>query len=94
MNNNGNVRNEPKANTVSELLVFSPMAREIPDHASPKNAIVKSIRSMPGIPVIGVAPSRYAKAIMIADWIKTRNASLVNLPRRIAYLLTGVTNIF
>jgi hypothetical protein len=67
MNNNGKVRNEPNANTVSELLVFSPIAREIPDQASPKNAIVKSMSKMPGNPVTGVAPNKKAKTSIIVD---------------------------
>jgi len=40
MNIRGNVRNEPIANTVSELLVFNPIAREIPDQANPEKTIV------------------------------------------------------
>ena len=67
INNRGKVRNEPNANTVSELRVFSPMAREIPDQANPKNAIVNSISKNPTIPVTGVAPSRKAKVIIMDD---------------------------
>ena len=94
MNSNGNVRKEPNANTVSELLVLNPIAREIPDQARPKNAIVRSMSNMPNIPVTGLAPSRKAKTIIMVDCINTRKASLVNLPSNMAYLLTGVTNIF
>ena len=64
MNNNGKVKNPPNANTVSELLVFNPIAREIPDHAKPKNAIVASINNTPNIPVAGLAPSKNAKNII------------------------------
>jgi len=49
--------NPPIANTVSELLVFIPIAKEIPDYASPKKAIVKKISKMPTMPVVTVAPN-------------------------------------
>jgi hypothetical protein len=42
----------PIAKTVSELLVLMPKAKEIPDHARPKNAIVKKISKIPTIPVV------------------------------------------
>ena len=42
----------PIAKTVSALLVFMPNAKEIPDHASPKKAIVKKISKIPIIPVV------------------------------------------
>ena len=94
INSNGNVRKDPKANTVSELPVFNPIVKEIPDHANPKKVMVKSMRSIPGIPVTGVAPRKKAKTMIMLDWIRTLKASLVSLPKRIAYLLTGVTSIF
>jgi hypothetical protein len=63
----GKVRKDPIANTVSEVLVFNPIAREIPDQAKPKNAIVKSIRKTPTIPVTGEAPITNAKVRIIVD---------------------------
>jgi hypothetical protein len=56
-NSSGKVRNPPIANTVSELLVFMPMANEIPDQASPKKAIVKKMSMIPMTPVVTNAPS-------------------------------------
>ena len=44
----------PIAKTVSELLVFIPNAKEIPDQASPKNAIVKKMSRIPITPVFTV----------------------------------------
>ena len=66
-NRSGNVRKPPIANTVSELLVFMPIAKEIPDQARPKNAIVKKMSKMPIIPVVTKAPNAYAKPKIIAD---------------------------
>ncbi len=51
-NKSGKVMKPPMANTVSELLVFIPNANEIPDHASPKKAIVKKISTIPTMPVV------------------------------------------
>jgi hypothetical protein len=51
-NSNGKVMTPPIAKTVSELLVFMPIAREIPDHASPKNASVKKTSKIPTTPVL------------------------------------------
>ena len=67
MNKRGKVRVPAIPNTVSALRVFRPIEREIPDHASPKKAIVSSISRYPGIPVAGEAPNRYAKKSMIVD---------------------------
>ena len=66
-NRSGNVRKPPMANTVSELLVLIPIANEIPDHASPKNAIVKKISRIPMTPVVTKAPNAYAKPKIMAD---------------------------
>jgi len=90
----GKVITPPIAKTVSELLVFIPKAKEIPDQASPKNASVKKIPKIPRPPVVTLAPKAYAKPRIIADWITTLKASLLNLPSRIAGRLTGVTSIF
>ncbi len=67
MNNRGNVRVPAMPNTVSALLVFRPIESDIPDHASPKKAIVSSISRYPGIPVTGEAPSRYARNRIMDD---------------------------
>src|SRR5450759_2741892 len=93
-NSNGNVMNPPIANTVSELLVLIPIAKEIPDQASPKKAIVKKISRIPTTPVVTKAPKAYANPRIIADCTATLKASLVNRPNKIAGLLTGVTSIF
>jgi len=70
------------------------MAKEMPDHASPKKAIVKKTSKMPITPVVTVAPNAYARPKIIADCKATLNASLVNLPNKIAGRRTGVTSIF
>jgi len=93
-NSNGKVMTPPIAKTVSELLVFMPNAKEIPDHASPKNASVKKISKIPMTPVVTWAPKAYANTRIIAVWITTLKASLLNLPSRIAGRLNGVTSIF
>ena len=67
MNSSGKVRNPPIANTVSELLVFNPIVREIPDQASPKKATVMSMSRNPTIPVTKEAPKAYANAKIIND---------------------------
>jgi hypothetical protein len=51
VNSNGKVMKPPIAKTVSELRVRKPMAKDIPDHASPKKAIVKKIKNTPARPV-------------------------------------------
>jgi hypothetical protein len=83
----------PMAKTVSALLVFMPNASEIPDHASPKNAIVKNISRIPITPVVTKAPKAYAKPRIMAVWTTTLKASLVKRPRRMAGRLIGVTSI-
>ena len=93
INRSGNVRKAPIPKTDSEFFVLNPIAREIPDQARPKNAIVASIKRRPPIPVTAEVPSRYANPSIINDWIVTLNASLVNLPSNIADRLTGVTSI-
>ena len=93
-NKSGNVMNPPIANTVSELLVFIPIASEIPDQASPKNAIITKMSRIPITPVFTKAPKAYANPNIMADWTTTLKASLVNRPNRIAGRFTGVTSIF
>ena len=51
MKRRGNVRKPPIPKTVSALLVRSPSASEIPDHARPKNAIMKMMSRIPPTPV-------------------------------------------
>ena len=46
----------PMAKTVSALRVLMPNAKEIPDQARPKNAIVKNISRIPITPVVTKAP--------------------------------------
>jgi hypothetical protein len=48
---NGKVMKPPMAKTVSALRVFKPIAKDMPDHAKPKKAIVIRIIIIPGIPV-------------------------------------------
>ena len=64
------------------------------DHASPKKAIMKSISKIPGTPVATLNPRRYASPRIMSDWTVTLNASLDNLPSKIAGRLTCVTSIF
>jgi hypothetical protein len=66
-NRSGNVRNPPMANTVSELLVLMPIAKDIPDQASPKNAMMKKMSRIPMTPVFTKAPKAYANPKIIAD---------------------------
>jgi hypothetical protein len=55
-NNRGNERTNEIENKVSDVLVFMPIASEIPDHASPKKAIVKKMSKIPMTPVVTLAP--------------------------------------
>ena len=57
MNRRGKVRNPPIPKTVSALFVLSPNVREMPDHASPKKAIMSIIEIIPGKPVTTEKPS-------------------------------------
>ena len=94
MNSRGKVRKPPIPNTVSALRVLSPMANEMPDHASPKKAIVVSMTAIPPAPVATLKPRIYASTRMMEDWTTTLKASVTSLPSKIADLFTGVTSIF
>jgi hypothetical protein len=50
MNSRGNVRKAPIPKTVSALFVLRPRASEMPDHASPKKAMMNRTSRTPGSP--------------------------------------------
>ena len=93
VNSSGKVRNPAMPKTVSALFVLSPIEREIPDHASPKKAMIDSATRYPSIPVAAEVPKMNASPNIMVDWTITLKASLRIRPNRIADLLTGVASI-
>jgi len=67
INNNGKVRNAAIPKTVSLFFVLSPKARDIPDQAIPKKAMMTSMSRYPGIPVSAEAPNTNARPKIIDD---------------------------
>ena len=94
MKSSGNVRNPPMPKTVSALFVLSPSVREMPDQASPKNAMMTNMTMIPGHAGLNWEPQRALPGSGLSRTERHPERVAESRPRRMADLLTGVTSIF